>query len=102
VLIKVMADYHCWPLWVSNEHNELFATHDPATLGLTASLVRRLVAWQQWYESMINIADPRDSRLVTPAEDIAFQKEGRLLAYRVAEELPDVTVWFYRDAQPHT
>jgi hypothetical protein len=54
---------------------EVFATRDPATLGLTASLVGRLAAWQQWHESM-----------------------GRLLASRVGQELPNATAWFYRDA----
>jgi hypothetical protein len=102
VLIKIMDDYGCWPLWVRGEHDELFATCDPATLGLTPSLTGRLAAWQQWHESKINIADPHDSRLVTAAEEGAFAEEGRVLASRVAQELPHATVWFYRDPQPHS
>jgi hypothetical protein len=97
-----MADYQCWPLWVRDEHDEVFTTHDPAALGLTASLVGRLTAWQQWHESMINIADPHDSRPINPAENEAFATEGRLLASRIAEELPNATVWFYLDPQPRT
>lgn len=102
VLIKLLADYHCWPLWVRGQHDELFEPRDPATLGLSASLVGRLAAWQQWYESMVNIADPDDSRPVTVAEDEAFAAEGRLLAARVAEELPHAVVWFHRDPQPRS
>jgi hypothetical protein len=98
----MMADYHCWPLWVRDEDDKVFATHDPATLGLTASLVGRLAAWQQWHESMINTADPHDSRPVNRAEDEAFAQEGRLLASRVADELPNATVWFHHDPQPQT
>jgi hypothetical protein len=96
-----MDDYGCRPLWVRGERDELFLTRDPATLGLTPSLVGRLAAWQQWHESMINIADPHDGRLVSAAEEDAFAEEGRLLAPRVAQELPAATVWFYRDPQPH-
>lgn len=102
VLIKVLNDYHCWPLWVRGEHDEFFEPRDPATLGLSAGIVGRLGAWQQWYESMVNIADPDDSRPVTVAEDEAFAAEGRLLAARVAEELPHAVVWFHRDPQPRS
>jgi hypothetical protein len=100
VLIKVMDDYGCWPLWVRKQDEDAFEPRDPSTLGLTASLVGRLLAWQQWYESMVNIADPHDSRPVASAEQGAFAEEGRLLAARVAEELPYAVVWFYQDAQP--
>jgi hypothetical protein len=101
VLIKVMDDYGCWPLWVRDEHDEIFDPRDPAALGLSAGLVGRLAAWQQWYESMVNIAEPNDSRPVTAAEDEAFAAEGRLLAERVAEELPHAVVWYHEDPQPH-
>jgi hypothetical protein len=102
VLIKVLDDYHCWPLWVRDEDEEIFDTRDPATLGLSAGLVGRLAAWQQWYESTVNIADPHDIRSVTTAEQEAFDAEGRLLAVRVGEELPHAVVWFYKDPQPRT
>lgn len=49
---------------------------DPATLGLSAGLVGRLASWQQWSESMVNIADPGDSRAVGAEEDAAFAAEG--------------------------
>jgi hypothetical protein len=100
VLIKVLADYHCWPLWVREDEGGFFETRDPATQGLSPSTVGRLAAWQQWYESMVNIADPNDSRAITDAESEAFDAEGRLLASRVAEELPRATVWFSGDPQP--
>ncbi|MEV6600613.1 hypothetical protein AB0M36_27750 [Actinoplanes sp. NPDC051346] len=100
MLIKVLDDYNCWPLWVRGDDDEIFETCDPATLGLSDSVVGRLAAWQQWYESMVNFADPHDSRAVTTAEDEAFDAEARLLAARVAEELPHATVWYYKDPQP--
>ncbi|MGS2618984.1 hypothetical protein ACVCAH_31315 [Micromonospora sp. LZ34] len=96
MLIKVMDDYGCWPLWVRNERDQVYEPRDPATLGLSASLVGRLAAWQHWAESMVNLADPHDSRAVSAAEEAAFAGEGRLLAARVAEELPEAVVWFYQ------
>ncbi|NJC69597.1 hypothetical protein HC031_07660 [Planosporangium thailandense] len=102
MLIKLMGDYSCWPLWIRDEDDGVFYPRDPATLGLGASLIGRLAAWQQWHESMVNVADPNDSRPVTEAEWEAFANEGRLLAARVAEELPHATAWFYQDPQPHS
>lgn len=95
-----MDDYGCWPLWVREEHDDVFLPRDPAQLGLAVGIVGRLTAWQQWYESMVNLAEPNDSRRVTPAEDTAFADEGRLLAARVAEELTHAVVWFHLDPQP--
>ncbi|MFD0782921.1 hypothetical protein ACFQZ8_03120 [Micromonospora azadirachtae] len=94
MLIKVMDDYGCWPLWVRDEVSGVYEPRDPATLGLSAGLVGRLASWQQWSESMVNLADPGDSRVVGAEEDAAFAAEGRVLAARVAEELPQAVVWF--------
>ena len=68
MLIKVLDDYGRWPLWVRDRPGEMSDSRDPATLGLTPSLVERFAAWQQWYEPMVNIADPNDSRPVTAVE----------------------------------
>jgi hypothetical protein len=102
MLIKVMDDYACEPLWVREDGDEFFDPRDPGELGLTSALVGRLAAWRQWYESMVNIADPNDSRPIAPDEHSALAAEGRLLAQRVAAELPDATVWFYLDPEPGT
>ncbi|MER6594954.1 hypothetical protein ABT214_24520 [Micromonospora purpureochromogenes] len=95
MLIKVMDDYGCWPVWVRDEDGGVYEPRDPATLGLSCALVGRLAAWQQWSESMVNLADPNDSRPVEAEEDAAFAAEGRLLAARVAEELPQAVVRFH-------
>ncbi|MGQ5262830.1 hypothetical protein ACTWLT_18990 [Micromonospora sp. ZYX-F-536] len=102
MLIKVMYDYGCWPLWVREEDGGVHEPSDPATLGLSPGLVGRLAAWQQWSESMVNIADPSDSRAVGAEEDAAFAAEGRLLAARVAGELPQAVVWFYDGSRADT
>lgn len=100
VLIKVMDDYGCAPLWVRRERDEPFLPCEPDDLELSPALAGRLEAWRRWYESMVNIADPHDSRPVDEAEQAALEAEGRHLAARVAEELPHATVWFHRDRQP--
>ncbi len=94
--ITVLHDYQCDPLWVSRE-GELRDPEAPQELGLSASLVGRLEAWRLWGESQLNMADPHDSRLVAAAEDEAFDAEGRLLAARVAQELPQATVLYWKD-----
>ena len=96
--IKVMADYRCWPVWVRTDAEAIFATVDPTTLGLSAGLVGRLTAWQHWWDSRLNLADPHDSREVPLEEVRAFDSEGRLLARRVAQELPDCHVLYGQDA----
>ncbi|MDG4826619.1 hypothetical protein O7635_32620 [Asanoa sp. WMMD1127] len=100
MLIKVMDDYGCWPLWVRDSPGGTFENRDPADLGLTSSLVGRLAAWQRRYESMVDIADPNDSHEVSRAEDDAHAAEGRLLAARVVAELPYATVWYCQDLEP--
>ncbi|MEV0717239.1 hypothetical protein [Asanoa sp. NPDC050611] len=95
-----MDDYGCEPLWVRDDGGEVFLPRDPAELGLTPSLVGRLAAWRQWSESMVNIADPNDSRPVSAGEHTAHAAEGRRLARRVAAEIPAATVWFHLDTEP--
>ncbi len=93
VRITVMHDYCAEPLWVSRE-GQARVPEAPQEHGLSPSLVGRLDAWQLWGDSRINMADPLDSRPVTDAEEDAFEAEGRLLARRVADELPNVTVLY--------
>jgi hypothetical protein len=95
--IKVMHDYQCYPLWVWRDGDDLPDNDSPADLGLSPSLVGRLEAWRLWGESRLNLADPHDSRDVSPPEEAAFDAEGRLLARRVAAELPGAAVWYFND-----
>lgn len=98
-MITVMHDYQCDPLWVARD-GSLQEPEAPEDHGLSASLAGRLEAWRQWGESRLNTADPHDSRAVSVEEDAAFDAEGRLLAARIAEELPTVVVRYWKDTKP--
>jgi hypothetical protein len=46
------------------------------------------------------MADPHDSRDVTPAEMELFDAEGRLLSARLGEEMRDTCVYYWKDPDP--
>ena len=91
-----MHDYGCEPLWVSRD-GQLREPETPQAHGLSPSLVGRLEAWRQWGDSRVNMSDPLDSRTVTDDEEAAYDAEGRLLAARVGDELPQATVLYWKD-----
>jgi hypothetical protein len=99
LVVRVMHDYRCHPLWV-RRGPDLAADESPHELGLSASLCGRLEAWRSWGESFLNVDDPHDSRAVSDEEDAAFDAEGRLLASRVADELPGAVVHYWKDGEP--
>ncbi len=96
IVITVMHDYQCDPLWVSRD-GSVREPEAPEDHGLSASLAGRFEAWRQWGESRVNMADPHDSRAVSDEEDAAFDAEGRLLAARTTAELPAAVVHYWRD-----
>ena len=95
MLIKVMADYHCWPLWWdAGEAGNI----DPATLGVSAALAADLAAWAARYDATLDADDPARSGFATSAAEAAFETQGRLLARRLAQELEGrATVRYWRD-----
>lgn len=58
--IKVMADYHCHPLWSLDEG--MYADIDPASLGLSTELTHDLNAWAAAYDASLNPDNPAESR----------------------------------------
>ena len=100
MVVRVMTDYGAEPLWVRREGDDIHVNTEPCALGLSASLVGRFEAWRLWDESVINFADPQDSREVSDGEAAAFHAEGRLLTRRVAAELPQAVVYYFSDGAP--
>lgn len=75
-IIKLMPDYHCFPLWEpdSKEYNI-----DPDDLPFPADLKAALRAWADAYDKTLNQEYPPDSGFASPAEEEAFEAEGRRL-----------------------
>jgi hypothetical protein len=92
---KVMADYNTWPIWLDGP--DARDDVDPWALGLSSPLVGRLDAWAAWWESGLNMASPHDSRTIDDGETATYHAEGRLLAARVADELPAAQISYYLD-----
>lgn len=98
--IKILMDLDQDVTWVKDDGDPealFFEPAHPSTLGLSASLVGRLECLRLWTHSMVNFVDPHDSREPTDAEFDSRDTEARLLAQRIAAELPQADVWFEKD-----
>jgi hypothetical protein len=49
--IKMMADYHCWPLWEASAGR--VGNIDPRTLPISRDLVVQLESWARLYDARI-------------------------------------------------
>lgn len=92
--LRVMADYDCWPLWDDGTCLNV----DPASLPLSADLVRELSAWSARFDAILNRDDPARSAFPTLDDRARFLAEGRRLSDRVKSELGPG--WIVRYAQP--
>jgi hypothetical protein len=95
--VKVMADYYCQPLWAMDEG--MFGDIAPASLGLSADLTRELEAWAETYTASLDPDDPATGGW-TEAQHREHQARGRALAYRLADERQDLTVFFQGTGDP--
>lgn len=85
--IKLMADYHCWPLWgvAADDLGDI----DPADLPLSEDLRLRLRRWAAAYDATLVEDDPVRSGFASDAAAAAFEAEGRALGEALATELGD-------------
>ena len=82
--IRLMADYHCWPLWWDGER---VGNIDPAELPLSAATKDALAAWAELYDARLDPDDPAGSDDVSQAEQQAFETEGMRLWRQLQQEL---------------
>lgn len=75
-VLKLMADYQCFPLW--KDGGEI-GNVNPDDLSLSAELKAALRDWAGAYDKTLNKEYPPDSGFVSPAEEAAFEAEGRRL-----------------------
>ncbi len=88
--IKVMADYHCHPLWALDE--DLYGDFAPDELNLSAELTNDLNAWADSFTGSLNPDDPAQN-LWSDDQHRAHEAMARSLAVRLARELPDRMIY---------
>src|SRR5689334_9545787 len=94
-LIKLMPEYGCFPLWEYLD-GELVDNTNGAALPLTGDLFEALNRWATAYERTLNSEYPPDSGFASPAEEEAFETEGRRLWQQLQTQLgPGYRVSYY-------
>ena len=88
--IKVMADYHTYPLWAMDEG--LIGDFAPQDLGVSDDLNVDLWTWANEFDASLNADDPANSRWSAERYKQHIE-EGIALARRIKRELPDREVF---------
>lgn len=86
-IIKIMADYQCFPLW--KIYDEGVENINPRDLSVTQKLRDLLIEWQNKYDSTLNSSNPIASGFETEAEEIEFDEAGRSIWKQMLTELGD-------------
>ncbi len=89
--IKLMADYHCYPLWQMNEAGNL----DPDQLPLSTILKKHLKNWTEWYDDTLVTDDPLSSGFKNLRDSVLFEEEGKFLWQQLQRELDEEYEVFY-------
>jgi hypothetical protein len=85
-LMRLMADYHCFPLWEYRD-GDLVGNSNPDDLPLTSDVKAALHGWAAAYDRTLNREYPPDSGFASPAEGEAFEAEGRRLWRELQSQL---------------
>ena len=85
--IKLMADYHCHPLWGMT--TEDFGDLSPEELPISSELKLALRQWAERYDAILNVDDPSSSGFKCKEEEILFINDGEKLSRRLQSELGD-------------
>jgi hypothetical protein len=94
-LLKLMADYECWPLWEYSD-DDLVDNVNPDDLPLTDDLKLALHNWKAAYDRTLNRQCPQDSGFPSPAAEEAFEMEGRRLWKELQAQLgPEYKVVYF-------
>lgn len=83
--IKLMPDYHCYPLW--EESVDEVGNINPSDLPISDDLKMQLIAWAQLYDSTLNMDDPICSGFANGEIEAEFEKTGNSLGERLQCEL---------------
>lgn len=81
--LKVMADYHCYPLWLVDQNGP--KNISPESLLLDTKIIQQLYEWADKYDSTLNLDDPRNSGFPSPQAHRAFVDSGLQIAKELAK-----------------
>ncbi|GGJ21683.1 hypothetical protein [Deinococcus roseus] len=95
--LKVMTDYHCWPLWIS-DGQDLWNPH-PEELQFPAQLSEALIGWADQFDNILNQDDPASSDFESHEQEVAFVTLGLQLARKVKLRVGEQYQVFYYDVQ---
>jgi hypothetical protein len=98
-ILKLMADYGCWPLWDGRPDH--VGPVDPADLPITAELMHALKAWAARYDATLDCATPQQSGFANEAAAQRWIDDGQVLATQLRDEL-DAGQWTITYFQEHT
>lgn len=85
IKIKMMPDYHCYPLWGAMDEN--IGNIDPKSLPISKELIKDLTCWAKQYDSTLNLEDPLNSGFPDENSALLFKKNGEELFLRLKKEL---------------
>ncbi|MGQ8707722.1 hypothetical protein ACUTSW_17295 [Serratia sp. TSA_198.1] len=85
--IKLMADYHCHPLWGTTPED--LGDISPEELPISSELKHSLRKWAERYDAILNMDDPVSSGFKNEKEEKQFIDDGYKLAILLQEELGD-------------
>ena len=83
VRMKLMSDYHCFPLWDLDQPRNI----DPRLLDITDVLAEDLLRWASECDSTLNEDYPPESGFASDDARERWYVAGRQLAERLASEL---------------
>jgi len=95
--LKLMCDYHCFPLWDMQEG--CYQNIDPESLPLSDELKSALDRWAASFDGILNQDYPPDSGFATPQDEEAFEAEGLRLWQELQRELRGLSEVIYFSQQ---
>ncbi len=80
--LRLAPEHGCWPTWDDETGDNV----DPADLGLSEALLRRLEAWDAVWQASFDAADRQRSGIADEAAAERWQSEGQAIAAQLADE----------------
>ena len=84
-MVKLMADYECFPLWEASPGQ--VGNINPDELPISAGLRSKLAQWAAEYDATLNRDDPAQSGFPTDEAKAEFKRTGTELGEQLKSEL---------------